>query len=127
MKRIFIFLSIIMIFVLAGCGGNKYDDAIDSTINQYKEHLKKEGLTYSDVKRNNAIVRVFDEGKYIQFAFYLKDHSRKLSPYIYYEKLGDTYERMKRMPGNGERDRLGLDRKKPDYEEVKGKETELKN
>jgi len=31
---------------------------------------------------------------------------------------------MKRMPRNDERDFLGLDRKK-DYEEVKGKETEL--
>lgn len=29
------------------------------------------------------------------------------------------------MPGSGENDRLGLDRKTPDYEEDKGKETKL--
>lgn len=27
------------------------------------------------------------------------------------------------MPGNGENDKLGLSKKTPDYEEVKGKET----
>lgn len=31
------------------------------------------------------------------------------------------------MPGDGKRDRLGLDRKTPDYEEVKGKETKLES
>jgi len=32
---------------------------------------------------------------------------------------------MSDMPGSGEGDRLGLDMKKADYEEVKGKETKL--
>lgn len=75
--------------------------------------------------RNNAIIRVYDGGKYIQFAFYKKNHFRELSTFRYYEKLGDLYEEMSEMPGSGEGDRLELDKKMPDYEEVKGKETNL--
>jgi len=32
-----------MIFVLSACGGNKYDEAIDSVINQEKNGMKKKG------------------------------------------------------------------------------------
>lgn len=49
----------------------------------------------------------------------------ELTSYDYYEKLGDSYEEMSDMPGSGEGDRLGLDIKTPDYEEVKGNETKL--
>ncbi|QNU06727.1 cystatin-like fold lipoprotein [Peribacillus butanolivorans] len=56
----------------------------------------------------------------------MDDPDRELTPYYYYyEKLGNSYEEMSEMPGSGEGDRLGLDMKKPDYEEVKGKETKL--
>lgn len=51
--------------------------------------------------------------------------SRELTTFKYYEKFGDKYEKMTDMPGNGENDRLGLSKKTPDYEEVKGEETEL--
>ncbi|MBL6010708.1 hypothetical protein JNA71_20450 [Bacillus halotolerans] len=36
----------------------------------------------------------------------------------YFEKLGDKYEEMGGMPGNGENDRLGLSKKTIDYEET---------
>lgn len=124
MKNLFIFLSLMMIFVLTACGGNKYNDAIDDVINQYKEY--KGDDTRINVSRANSIVRVYDGGKYIQFAFYMPDDSsRELTTFKYYEKLGDEYKEMSDMPGNGENDRLGLSKKTPDYEEAKGKETKL--
>lgn len=122
-KRIFIFLSFIMLFVLSACGGNKYDEAIDSVINQEKNWHVKEGLDTKIITRDNAIIRVYDGGKYIQVAYYMDDS--ELTSYDYYEKLGDSYEEMSDMPGSGEGDRLGLDKKTPDYEEVKGNETKL--
>lgn len=125
-KRIFIFLSLITIFVLSACGGNKYDEAIDNVINQEKKWYEKEGLDTKEITRDNAIIRIYDGGKYIQFAFYQMDDSdSELTSYVYYEKLGDSYEEMSEMPGSGEGNRLGLDMKKPEYEEVKGKETKL--
>lgn len=125
LKNLFIFLSLMMMFVLAACGGNKYNDAIDDVINQYKEY--KGDDTRINVSRANSIVRVYDGGKYIQFAFYMPDDSsRELTTFKYYEKLGDEYKEMSDMPGNGENDRLGLSKKTPDYEEAKGKETKLK-
>lgn len=45
----------------------------------------------------------------------------------YYEKVGDSYQKLDHMPGDGKRDRLGLDRKTPYYEEVLGKETKLES
>ncbi len=124
LKNLFIFLSLMMIFVLTACGGNKYNDAIDDVINQYKEY--KGDDTRINVSRANSIVRVYDGGKYIQFAFYMPDDSsRELTTFKYYEKLGDEYKEMSDMPGNGENDRLGLSKKTPDYEEAKGKETKL--
>lgn len=125
LKNLFIFLSLMMMFVLTACGGNKYNDAIDDVINQYKEY--KGDDTKINVSRANSIVRVYDGGKYIQFAFYMPDDSsRELTTFKYYEKLGDEYKEMSDMPGNGENDRLGLSKKTPDYEEAKGKETKLK-
>lgn len=122
LKNLFIFLS--LMFVLTACGGNKYNDAIDDVINQYKEY--KGDDTRINVSRANSIVRVYDGGKYIQFAFYMPDDSsRELTTFKYYEKLGDEYKEMSDMPGNGENDRLGLSKKTPDYEEAKGKETKL--
>ncbi|MCY9233181.1 DUF4467 domain-containing protein [Bacillus spizizenii] len=124
MKNLFIFLSLMMMFVLTACGGNKYDGAIDDVIYQYKEY--KGDDTRINVSRANSIVRVYDGGKYIQFAFYMPDDSsRELTTFKYYEKLGDEYKEMSDMPGNGENDRLGLSKKTPDYEEAKGKETKL--
>ncbi|MCA0102969.1 cystatin-like fold lipoprotein [Bacillus velezensis] len=124
MKNLFIFLSLMMMFVLTACGGNKYNDAIDDVINQYKEY--KGDDTRINVSRANSIVRVYDGGKYIQFAFYMPDDSsRELTTFKYYEKLGNEYKEMSDMPGNGENDRLGLSKKTPDYEEAKGKETKL--
>ncbi|UQZ49010.1 DUF4467 domain-containing protein [Bacillus sp. PK3-037] len=124
MKNLFIFLNLMMMFVLTACGGNKYDESIDDVISQYKEY--KGNDTEISIKRENAVVKVFDGGKYIQLAFYMpKGSSRELTTYKYYEKLGDKYEKMTGMPGNGENDRLGLSKKTPDYEEVKGEETKL--
>ncbi|MHB9998931.1 cystatin-like fold lipoprotein [Bacillus spizizenii] len=126
MKNLFIFLSLMMMFVLTACGGNKYDDAINEVIDLDKKSAKESGADTSIYTRENALIRVYDGGKYIQVAFYLpEDHSRELSPYDYFEKLGDKYEEMDSMPGNGENDRLGLSKKTPDYEEVKSEETKL--
>lgn len=111
-----------MIFVLNACGGNKYDEAIHSVINQEKKWHEKEGLDTKIITRDNSIIRIYDGGKYIQVAYY-KDDS-ELTSYDYYEKLGDSYEEMSEMPGSGEGDRLGLDKKTPDYEEVKGEQVD---
>jgi len=126
LKNLFIFLSLMMMFVLTACGGNKYDDAINEVIDLDKKSAKESGADTSIYTRENALIRVYDGGKYIQVAFYLpEDHSRELSPYDYFEKQGDKYEEMDSMPGNGENDRLGLSKKTPDYEEAKGEETKL--
>ncbi|WP_412055526.1 cystatin-like fold lipoprotein [Bacillus inaquosorum] len=126
MKNLFILLSLMLMFVLTACGGNKYDDAINEVIDLDKKSAKESGADTSIYTRENALIRVYDGGKYIQVAFYLpEDHSRELSPYDYFEKLGDKYEEMDSMPGNGENDRLGLSKKTPDYEESKGEETKL--
>ncbi|MCY8209576.1 DUF4467 domain-containing protein [Bacillus subtilis] len=126
LKNLFIFLSLMMMFVLTACDANKYDDAINEVIDLDKKSAKESGADTSIYTRENALIRVYDGGKYIQVAFYLpEDHSRELSPYDYFEKLGDKYEEMDSMPGNGENDRLGLSKKTPDYEEAKGEETKL--
>ncbi|RPK05422.1 hypothetical protein BSBH6_02124 [Bacillus subtilis] len=51
--------------------------------------------------------------------------SRELIPFKYCGKLGDKYEKMTGMPGNGENDHLRLSEKTPDYEEVKGEKTKF--
>ncbi|WP_415859167.1 cystatin-like fold lipoprotein [Bacillus halotolerans] len=127
MKNLFIFFSLMMMFVLTACGGNKYDDAINDVINLEKKTRKEMGSDSDEYKRNNALIRVYNDGKYIQLAFYQPEgDSHELTTFSYYEKLGDTYEEVDNMPGNGENDRLGLSKKTPDYEEVKGDETNLK-
>ncbi|MBW7635123.1 DUF4467 domain-containing protein [Bacillus licheniformis] len=123
MRHVFIFLSLIMMFALTACGGNKYDDNIDEVINLEKKEYKEYDLDTDGMERENALVRVYDGGKYIQIGFYSNDQKR--ITYSYYEKTGDSYKKLERMPGSGENDRLGLDRKTPDYEEDKGKETKL--
>lgn len=72
------------------------------------------------------MVKVFDGDKYIQVAFYTpKDSNDELSSFSYYEKQGDESIRLEGMSRTGENDRLGLSKKTPDYEESKGKETNL--
>ncbi|MBT2572832.1 cystatin-like fold lipoprotein [Bacillus sp. ISL-51] len=125
MKNLFIFLSISATLLLPACGGNKYDDAIDNVIKKYKDSLIEDGYDTDDVKRDSAVIRVYDGGKYIQLAFH-NDGLLNYSTYDYYEKMGNDYEEMEHMPSTGEYDRLGLYKKTPDYEEVKGKETKTK-
>lgn len=125
LKNLFIFLSLMMMFVLTACGGNKYDDAIDDVISQYKKEREVNNPNY-EITRDNALVKVFDGGKYIQVAFYTsKDSNDELSSFSYYEKQGDEYTRLEGMSRTGENDRLGLSKKTPDYEEARGKETKL--
>ncbi|MGF9749564.1 MULTISPECIES: cystatin-like fold lipoprotein [Bacillus] len=127
MKNLFIFLNIFAVLLLSACGGSKYDNAINEVIKQEKKARQEMRADSDEYKRDNAVIRVYDNGKYIQLAFYQpKDKSRKLTTYSYYEKLGDSYEAMSDMPGTEGRDRLGLYKKTPDYEEVKGKETKTK-
>ncbi|WP_412056380.1 cystatin-like fold lipoprotein [Bacillus inaquosorum] len=125
MKNLFIFLSLMIMFVLTACGGSKYDNAIDEVISQYKEEREVNNPNY-EITRDNALVKVFDGGKYIQVAFYTpKDSNDELSSFSYYEKQGDESIRLEGMSRTGENDRLGLSKKTPDYEESKGKETNL--
>lgn len=122
LKRIFIFLNLIIIVVLSACGGNKYDEAIDNVINLEKKDREKDGLDAKEITRDNAIIRVYSGGKYIQVAYNIDETDSKL--YYYYEKLGDSYQEMSKMPGSGEDDRLGLDKKTPDYEEIRGEQVD---
>ncbi|MCY8261897.1 DUF4467 domain-containing protein [Bacillus inaquosorum] len=125
LKNLFIFLSLMIMFVLTACGGSKYDNAIDEVISQYKEEREVNNPNY-EITRDNALVKVFDGGKYIQVAFYTpKDSNDELSSFSYYEKQGDESIRLEGMSRTGENDRLGLSKKTPDYEESKGKETNL--
>ncbi|MBY8914524.1 DUF4467 domain-containing protein [Bacillus sp. YC2] len=103
----------------------KYDRAIDYVIKKYKTSLSERGRDTDDVKRDNSVIRVYDGVKHIQFAFY-NDGSLNYSSYDYYDKMGNDYGEMEHMPATGEYDRLGLYKKTPDYEEVKGKETKTK-
>lgn len=124
MKNLFIFLSISAILLLTACGGNKYDDAINDVIKQEKKTRKETNIDSDEYKRENSIVRVYNNGKYIQLAFYKpEDNYKKLTAFSYYERLGDSYEELTHMPVDGDQDRLGLYKKTPYYEEVKGKET----
>nr|WP_240939715.1 cystatin-like fold lipoprotein [Bacillus tequilensis] len=110
--------------LLTACGGSKYDNAINEVIKQEKKARKEMRAASDEYKRDNAIIRVYDDGKYIQLAFYQpEESSRKLTTYSYYEKLGDSFEENAHRPGGGDGDRLGLYKKTPGYEEVKGKET----
>ncbi|OIK19770.1 cystatin-like fold lipoprotein [Bacillus amyloliquefaciens] len=123
MKNLFIFLNIFSVLLLTAYGGNKYGDAIDNVIKKYKNSLIEDRYDTDDVKKDNAVIGVYDGGKYIQLAFY-NDGSLNYSTYDYYEKIGNGYEEMEHMPATGEYDRLDLLYKKtPDYEEVKGKGT----
>ncbi|MEC1394115.1 cystatin-like fold lipoprotein [Bacillus velezensis] len=122
MKNLFIFLSISAILLLTACGENKYDDAINDVIKQEKKTREETNIDSDEYKRENSIIRVYNNGKYIQLAFY-KPEDKKLTAFSYYEKLGDSYEELTHMPVDGDQDRLGLYKKTPDYEEVKGKET----
>nr|WGD74599.1 cystatin-like fold lipoprotein [Bacillus subtilis] len=113
------------ILLLTACGGNKYDDAINDVIKQEKKTRKETNIDSDEYKRENSIVRVYNNGKYIQLAFYKpEDNYKKLTAFSYYEKLGDSYEELTHMPVDGDQDRLGLYKKTPDYEEDKGKKTE---
>ncbi|AHZ14508.1 cystatin-like fold lipoprotein [Bacillus velezensis] len=97
---------------------------INEVMKQEKKVRKEMRAESDEHKRDNAIICVYDDGKYIQLAFYQpEESSRRLTAYSYYEKLGDSYEEMAHMPGDGDGDRLGLYKKTPDYKEVKGKET----
>lgn len=122
LKNLFIFLSISAILLLTACGENKYDDAINDVIKQEKKTREETNIDSDEYKRENSIIRVYNNGKYIQLAFY-KPEDKKLTAFSYYEKLGDSYEELTHMPVDGDQDRLGLYKKTPDYEEVKGKET----
>lgn len=92
---------------------------INEVMKQEKKVRKEMRADSDEYKRDNAKIRVYDDGKYIQLAFYQPEETA----YSYYEKLGDSYEEMAHMPGDGDGDRLGLYKKTPDYKEVKGKET----
>ncbi|MCC8304769.1 MULTISPECIES: cystatin-like fold lipoprotein [Bacillus] len=117
-------MSVTFILLLTACGGSKYDNAINEVMKQEKKVRKEMRADSDEHKRDNAIIRVYDDGKYIQLAFYQpEESSRRLTAYSYYKKLGDSYEEMAHMPGDGDGDRLGLYKKTPDYKEVKGKET----
>ncbi|QUN10076.1 cystatin-like fold lipoprotein [Bacillus sp. 7D3] len=47
-----------------------YDHAINNVIKKYKTSLSERGRDTDDVKRGNAVIRVYGGGKYIQIAFY---------------------------------------------------------
>ncbi|WP_309300296.1 hypothetical protein [Bacillus safensis] len=56
MKNLFIFLSLMMMFVLTACGGNKYDDAINGVIDLDKKSAKELGADTSIYTRENALI-----------------------------------------------------------------------
>lgn len=44
------------------------------------------------MERENALIRVYDGGKYIQLGFYSDDQKRII--YSYYETTGDSYKKI---------------------------------
>ncbi|WP_240683060.1 cystatin-like fold lipoprotein [Bacillus velezensis] len=115
-------MSVTFILQLTACGGSKYDNAINEVMKQEKKVRKEMRADSDEHKRDNAIIRVYDDGKYIQLAFYQpEESSRRLTAYSYYEKLGDSYEEMAHMPGDGDGNRLGLYKKTPDYKRLKAR------
>ncbi len=114
--------------LLTACGGSKYDNAINEVIKQEKKARKEMRADSDEYKRDNTIIRVYDDGKYIQLAFYQpEESSRKLTTYSYFEKLGDSYEEMAHMPGNEDGDRLGLYRKQLIMKKLKVKKQKLRS
>lgn len=69
LKNLFIFLSLMMMFVLTACGGNKYDDAINEVIDLDKKSAKESGADTSIYTRENALIRVYDGGSIYKLHF----------------------------------------------------------
>lgn len=75
LKNLFIFLNIFAVLLLTACGGNKYDDAIDNVIKKYKNSLIEDGYDTDDVKRDNAVIRVYDGGNIFSLLSTMMDRS----------------------------------------------------
>ncbi|ASB51883.1 uncharacterized protein SRCM100730_02723 [Bacillus velezensis] len=72
-------MSVTFILLLTACGGSKYDNAINEVMKQEKKVRKEIRADSDEYKRGNAIIRVYDDGKYIQLAFYLPEESSRKS------------------------------------------------
>ncbi|QIR31839.1 hypothetical protein BVELS4_00553 [Bacillus velezensis] len=59
-------MSVTFILLLTACGGSKYDNAINEVMKQEKKVRKEMRADSDEHKRDNAIIRVYDDGKYIQ-------------------------------------------------------------
>ncbi|QOQ55558.1 cystatin-like fold lipoprotein [Bacillus amyloliquefaciens] len=64
---------------------------IHNVIKKYKTFLSERGRDPVDAKRDKTLIRVYDGGKYIQFAFYndasLNYSSKKVSKYSWTDIL----------------------------------------
>ncbi len=59
-------MSVTFILLLTACGGSKYDNAINEVMKQEKKVRKEMRADSDEYKRDNAIISVYDDGKYIQ-------------------------------------------------------------
>ena len=102
---------------LVACGGGEYDQAIDEAIEFH--HENKDGAFASVSKheiRENGNVVVHDNGKYVFLSFFNPDEDMKEGRKYYYERAGETWNRMAQYEGQA------LMSKTPDYQEQLGEE-----
>lgn len=97
MKRsLLIALTLTVSFMLTACGGNSYDDEIESVIEIENEDLEKDSVeTDIDTLERNDIeeVNVYNDGEYIELLYVIRGNSDTASPVYKYDKDISEYIR----------------------------------
>jgi|SRR5699024_7644093 len=97
MKRsLLIALALTVSFMLTACGGNSYDDEIDSVIELENEELEKASVeTDVDTLERNDLeeANVFNDGEYIELIYVTRGNSDTSSPVYKYDEDVSEYVR----------------------------------
>ncbi|MFE7194944.1 cystatin-like fold lipoprotein [Kitasatospora sp. NPDC057595] len=76
-KLVLSFALLAAITGMAGCGGTKakYDEAIDQVVSIQNQRLQKDGVDkdIDKLNREDAEIRVYQDGKYISLDFKIRD------------------------------------------------------
>lgn len=112
-------IGTLSVFVLAGCGSNKYDKSIDTVFNLEKDKNVWNSEEKEQINRNKSEVWVFNDGKYIEIDFPGKDYKNKA---IYYERYYKKDAKGKYETANFDTKNYIKENAKLVYHEEKGKQ-----
>ncbi|WP_078393435.1 cystatin-like fold lipoprotein [Shouchella patagoniensis] len=116
MKKSLLSVGVLIVLLLAACGGSEFDDEIEEVIDLYKnDDSAMMWMDEEQITRDNADISVYEGGRYIKIGFFDLEDEDKTVRHEFYERSGDSYEWLPRM--NQTDDRLGLADRKPDYQE----------